>query len=508
MKTHIKRNLFIVFILSMTITTTLLGSHIFANENTLAKSNLDPRIGPTFREFLNRLGGSIEFNEKLFSREFLGSESQSPMTAFPFGRSLERHVANQDYPRTMLFYSIKNENEEHDLALELEKENRVEISQLMPLTDEKRVHNNLKAGYVIIAYTPINKQLQIISANNYGRGNGGFNDFIVVDDFAPNMNPKIVYPQGGLCMACHQNSQLIFPKAPWNERVDNFKKYQNSDNALQRTFSERIPDAYSFDLKLRSENQVLAIKQLIHQACPNDVKCRGEIVKLGLELKKDYSKLKQFFKTPNNAKSLHIANDELTERITSNFNIQEKLIFPFAADEDPLFPRQNIANFFTLNIKENPDEVLANLKNYAIIKDAPAMQLEKDRANEIVDQLTESDYFQSHWPLKLSDFQKFYNATQKIPEISDERSQIVTNNTERNKPKLDSRTVFYQRCYSCHYQNGGPAPELDFNMLKNYKGKANSSRTAKKLIELNIMPPISEGELSKEEKEVLLDYLR
>ncbi len=465
--------------------------------------SLDPRIGPTFREFLKRLDGRIDFDSALFDPEFLKSPNDSPTVAFPFGRSLERHVANRAYPRIIVNYKVDQSSRFQ--VIEDEEDIRLGKSQqLPPHQPQELIQAKLEDGYVIYAYTPINKQLQIIASNQLGTGNGGFNDFIVVENFAPNEMAEIKYPQAGVCTACHQNSNLIFPEQPWNEPLRDFKEFKNSDNALMQKIQHRASEIFMFDIRLRSSSTTLGLKQQIKQACPQDINCRLEILKISLGLVNNSQKLKSFFAHHEiNQSSLKIGSDVLSERTASKTNIQTLLKFPFIEKEDPLFIRKSSHHFFSINPYATEAEILANIKHYGLIEDDIIIPYDPVQLLRALSPLAQTDLLLTNWPLKRSFINQLYNqkiSLNQYPSQTKELSEELSYNPET------ALQVFNRRCYACHYQNG-PAPYLNFDGLKNYKGQANSQRTAQHLIEKNIMPPRDEGSLTAKEKKLLLDYL-
>ena len=154
-----------------------------------SETPLPPQVGPTFKKFVQDQGGSLDFNPSLFSLESNRAKLRHSVALVPFGRSLERKFSDDILPRALISFGV---------------------------IDNPEVTTPVN-GYVLIGYTAYNNQLQIIASNNTGRGNGGYNDFILVDDYAEGKKARVSYPNGGLCLACHQGGNLIFPEASWEE---------------------------------------------------------------------------------------------------------------------------------------------------------------------------------------------------------------------------------------------------------------------------------------------------
>lgn len=113
------------------------------------------------------------------------------ITLFPLGRSLRRSVAAPDF---FQFPSVVVAVDVHSKA------------GATPLRDQ------LFLGY--------NERAETVEIISYNEQAGRF-EFQVVRDYRSGAQPKLYYASRRLCLACHQNSAPIFPRALWDETPAN-----------------------------------------------------------------------------------------------------------------------------------------------------------------------------------------------------------------------------------------------------------------------------------------------
>jgi len=116
---------------------------------------------------------------------------------FPHGRSLQRHLTDFDAPRDLITIRPRDPRR--------------------PITSPRQLLGFPSSG-VFIAYSPRANTLEVISFNpSLGRY-----EFQLVEDYGPNMTPKVRYAPRQFCLSCHQNRGPIFPLGPWQESSNPF----------------------------------------------------------------------------------------------------------------------------------------------------------------------------------------------------------------------------------------------------------------------------------------------
>lgn len=219
----------------------------------------------TIDSFVQKLGGKIPFPpEELVKQIEAQGGSVTGYAIFPNGRSLERKVTSYSQPRTVFTVTMG------------------------PLSggiaaDPSKV--------IFIAYTPGNRQLQII-----GAGKSKPFDFRVVNDYQTgNVNPKPdPAPNIGLCLACHQNGEAIFPKFPWSEtqnnprilnkllhqpNLDSFAKFAlNREGNNATTHGPNFVDGEMAPTDLASRLEPTNISALCRNICGGSIACRRALL--------------------------------------------------------------------------------------------------------------------------------------------------------------------------------------------------------------------------------------
>ena len=130
-----------------------------------------------FREFVARLAGQADGDVRA--------------VLIPFGRSLQRSAASDDYfgaPRVVL--AVTGTGRE------------------APGAGHRPFRDRLFAGY--------QERAGIIEVISYNEGAGRF-EFQVVQDYGPQAEPRVGYADRALCSRCHQNAGPIFSRPLWDE---------------------------------------------------------------------------------------------------------------------------------------------------------------------------------------------------------------------------------------------------------------------------------------------------
>ncbi len=447
-----------------------MATFLFVNFMTFAANDsqtIPPEAGSAFREFMQKIGGKIKYDENLFRGSFEDYGFRAAI--FPFGRSLERNFADKLNPRILVNLDTSD------------------------------------GGYVHVAFTPLNNQLQIIASNDSGRGNGGFNDFIVVDDFVPGKNPKIRYAPQGLCTACHQGGNLIFPEGQsWNEsQSETYKnarfnsKYKIHPTAIKA--GESSLQVWSYDRVIRQQSDRFTARQFFRNICPRNLECRIEILKAALSEKYDISKINQILSQPNSL-TFSIGSDLLSDRVASEENIQEQFKFPFLEKEDPLFPRFKPVRNLTLT--------LADIKQRAIVRDISPnrnLRISDEQIQQLFATSVVKAFVNARWPLQLSEAEKMISDFLTDSRLMDV-SWAVKTETEISKPLTDPVAIFSRYCSTCH-EVGAAATAIDFSEIETFVGVANKHRNSLELMERRLMPPPDALQMKESERTLLLNYL-
>jgi hypothetical protein len=142
-----------------------------------AASRLDARyaLPYPFERLLARLNARI-------------APAEATTVLIPLGRSLQRYAAAPDYfasPRVVV--AVTDDRGAPDRAL---------------------LEDRLYLGY--------HERAEVIEVISYNEAAGRF-EFQVVEDYGPDLTPRVEYGERFICVACHQAHGPIFPTAVWNE---------------------------------------------------------------------------------------------------------------------------------------------------------------------------------------------------------------------------------------------------------------------------------------------------
>jgi hypothetical protein len=440
----------------------------------VVNSLMPKSIGKTFREFSQRIGGALKYDENLFSGYFTAADEYAT-SIFPVGRSLERKISNRENPRIIVQIRYAPSFEEH-------------------------VH---------IAFTPRNNQLQIIASNPSGRGNGGYNDFIIVDNFAPGQTPVISSPPAGVCTACHQSGSLIFSTFPWSEELHDY--YAQDPSGFDRPPHPAAIIASKCNLTVADLHPVLRTnvirfvhRQKIRNICPKNAACRIEIAKAALSKNYDISVVNRLLAGETEKWLYDIAEDELSSGPDASESSVGELVFPFEAKEDPLFPRYRLPGDLrplTLSLGE--------IIEYAIAEDVeknPQAILDDTQINKLLALSSVQYFISTHWPLQRSEVNHLFLSYLQDPNLN--KLPKGQQEVEVAESQRSPRDIFLIYCSSCHLTPGGPAPGIDFDQAKAYVGTVNPGRTALNLIKRKLMPPPDALQMTENERRVILEYLQ
>ncbi len=439
------------------------------------EQEIPKQAGGAFREFMKKIGGELNYNEQLY-RDYFSEDEGFRATIFPFGRSLERLFADLENPRVLVNLDTSNN------------------------------------GYVHISFTPLNNQLQIISSNDSGRGNGGYNDFIIVDDFALSRKPRIKYAEVGLCTACHQSGNLIFPRGiSWSESRPEIYKKSNSfwlkegkrPHPIAVNLASSSLQVWSYDRVLRVQAERFVPRQQIRNACPDNLDCRSEILIAALSKNYDMNRLQKFFLQENNrVKSFHIASDLLSTRDESIENVQEKYQFPFSIGEDPLFPRlSNNSGAANLDIRFVRELAIPNDVKFTRNYNLSDSQIRHLFSNRKVQQ-----FLKTRWPMQRSEVNYLVSLYEQDSQLS--TLPYLNTESEIRQSLNNAEAVYNKYCISCHDPAGGPATAISFSEVDQFVGLANKHRNSFNLVNLRIMPPAESPQMSESERVILLRYLQ
>ncbi|MGH8631410.1 MAG: hypothetical protein ACREU7_11700, partial [Burkholderiales bacterium] len=203
-----------------------------------------------FAELLRRIGEELA----------AGKETGVRAVLVPFGRSLQRNAAGDEYfryPRVV--------------ATVVGEPAAAKGSAGMQLKDRLYLGYHEKAGV-----------LEVIS---YNEAAGRF-EFQVVKDYRAGARPRLLYANRRMCLTCHQNQAPIFSRPPWDET--------NANPALQQLFRAQKRDYYGVAVNLGVDtpdaidqatdraNLLQSVQRLWREGCeaPSrpeaSVRCRAE----------------------------------------------------------------------------------------------------------------------------------------------------------------------------------------------------------------------------------------
>jgi hypothetical protein len=145
---------------------------------------------------------------------------------------------------------------------------------------------------VFVGYVPKAHELQIISYNQ----RTGETEFRRVQDYGPNLQPRLDLPERAACLACHQHQAAIFPPfgSGWKQTQNNplvRKKLDETLNldSLAKAFLARTPPAAMnasepdsqvnrFDKAVNFFNEITNLQRSCQTICGSQIECKRDIV--------------------------------------------------------------------------------------------------------------------------------------------------------------------------------------------------------------------------------------
>jgi hypothetical protein len=145
---------------------------------------------------------------------------------------------------------------------------------------------------VFLGFAARSKEVEVISWNKTSHRF----DFLVVENYAEGLKPKIALPERQFCMACHQNGGPIFSRQNWNESATFLEDFRNKLKMDPALADLRPGPGGFFDFFVRDANETLQASNVCKKACAGDSACRAQLL-LGalLQSRGDSKALKQKF---------------------------------------------------------------------------------------------------------------------------------------------------------------------------------------------------------------------
>lgn len=463
-----------------------------------------PQVKSDFEIFLEKLGGSIPFPpEKILQQLQYGSAFGPHADVFPMGRSLERSKTDYEYPRSLVSWRPQG----------------------------------LWGALVYFAYTPLKNQLEIISYNR----NTNQNEFQILEDYRMGGNPKLIQPPRGLCTACHQGGNLIFPKSPWSESFAGIKNINGDPNALNEiqehfrlikdpfarfvlfpngatSVTPRIqPEFYERDVL--AANSLKESREACNSLCGKDLNCRKKILTIFV-MTKDVNFFSKFsqesgykWETRLHAGGPSLVVKETDSNLLNRNPVEGGQEIKPGPGFDPLTPRKVKVS--------NQSTVLGLSQNCGFFGEVETEKYSYSELLQLLDSPEISNLLARNWFPDIPSINKALKAAKEATAtgskdqaqavIVDSQDNIITQPEllDQNRAALPPQQAVIRYCASCHYGAESLAPTLPLtnsSLLNLYKGTA--GRKVESLLANKIMPPADSDQPTEKERQLILRWLK